>query len=131
MVSSMSRSAVSLIWLAAIGCSAMAQSSTTPSQGSMTFGASAGAAILRHRDFAGKPCLQVVGFARPHTIDPNLYDHVITATNHCPQRISMKVCYYQSEECIAMEVPGDESKEAILGTLPSEKDFRFEFREKF
>lgn len=30
-----------------------------------------------------------------------------------------------------MEVPGDEHKEAILGTMPSTKDFRFEFREKF
>jgi hypothetical protein len=30
-----------------------------------------------------------------------------------------------------MEVPGNERKEAVLGTLPSMKDFRFEFREKF
>jgi hypothetical protein len=30
-----------------------------------------------------------------------------------------------------MEVPGDERKEAILGTLPAMKDFRFEFRERF
>lgn len=30
-----------------------------------------------------------------------------------------------------MEVPGSGRKEAILGTLPAAKDFRFEFREKF
>jgi hypothetical protein len=43
----------------------------------------------------------------------------------------MRVCYYESQECIPMEIPGGERKEAILGTLPSTKDFRFEFREKF
>ncbi len=96
-----------------------------------TFGASAGTEVLRHRDFTGKPCLTVTGSARAHTVDPNLYDHVITAQNGCPQRIAMQVCYYRSHNCIAMEVPGGERKEAILGILPSAKDFRFEFREKF
>jgi hypothetical protein len=93
--------------------------------------ASKGNDILRHRDFTGKPCLIVGAFARPHTINPQLYDHVITATNGCPQRIVMRVCYYQSEDCIQMEVPGSQRREAILGTLPSAKDFRYEFQEKF
>ena len=35
------------------------------------------------------------------------------------------------QDCIPMEISGEERKEAILGTLPSTKDFRFEFREKF
>jgi len=43
----------------------------------------------------------------------------------------MQVCYYQTQECIPMDIPGDETKEAILGTMPSTKDFRFDFREKF
>lgn len=30
-----------------------------------------------------------------------------------------------------MDVPGNERQEAILGIMPAEKDFRFEFREKF
>jgi hypothetical protein len=87
--------------------------------------------ILRHRDFAGKPCLDVQGYSRPHTIAPNLYDHVITVLNSCPQRIPIRVCYYQSQDCISMEIPGGDRKEAILGTLPAIKEFRFEFREKF
>ncbi len=95
------------------------------------FGASAGNEILRHRDFTGKPCLSVGGYARPHTVDRNLYDHVITVLNNCPRRIVMKVCYFQSQDCIPIEIPGGERKEAILGTLPSAKDFRFDFREKF
>jgi hypothetical protein len=95
------------------------------------FEASGSTEVLRHRSVLGKPCLLVLGEARPHTIDPNLYDHVIVAVNGCPQRITLRACYYQTDNCTTMEVPGNERKEAILGTLPAMKDFRFEFRERF
>jgi hypothetical protein len=103
----------------------------TPPATSPSFEASGNTEVLRHRDFTGKPCLAVNGTPRAHIADRNLYDHVITARNNCPQRIAMQVCYYQTHDCIRMEIPGSERKEAILGTLPSMKDFRFEFREKF
>jgi hypothetical protein len=140
---------LAISWLASATHSASAQSPANPYGGyssptvggtmggqnpgapTPNFGASAGSDMLRHRDFAGKPCLDVTGFARPHTIDAHLYDHVISAHNNCPQRIDLKVCYYQSEDCIPMGIPGGEKREAILGTLPATKDFRFEFREKF
>lgn len=96
-----------------------------------SFGPRGETEILRHRDFAGKPCLTVSGTARPHSINRNLYDHVITASNACAQRITIRVCYYRTDECIPMEVPGGQRKEAILGTLPATKQFGFEFREKF
>jgi hypothetical protein len=86
---------------------------------------------LRHRDFTGKPCLTVTGFARAETTDPDLYDDMIAAQNSCPQHIVIQVCYYQSEECIPMDVPGDEQREAVLGSLPSTQEFQFEFREKY
>lgn len=135
-----------VIWLAVIGFSASAQTGTdpldnsrpavggtigTPTVAPFTFGASAGAEILRHRGPTGKPCLVVSGLARAHTINPNLYDHVITVANSCAQRIAMRICYYRTQACIRVEIPGGERKEAILGTLPSTKDFRFEFREIF
>jgi hypothetical protein len=94
-------------------------------------GASGGSEILRHRDFTGKACLDVDGFARPHVVNNNLYDHVISAVNNCPRQISITVCYYQTDDCVRMDIPGNERKEAILGTMPSTKDFGFEFREKF
>jgi hypothetical protein len=147
----MTQIALVLFFLAGICGPALAQNSSStlgggatvggtfgkpPTNGSggfapMPFGSSAGDTILRHRDFTGKPCLEVTGFARPHTINPNLYDHVITAVNSCPQRITIQVCYYQSQDCIPVDIAGDERKQAILGTLPMAKDFRFEFREKF
>ena len=144
----MVRALLAFIWLFSITCSASAQSDLSPSENSLsrpsvrgvgvpapgeplTFGASNRAEILIHRGPTGSPCLAVGGFARPHLVNPNLYDHVVVAENKCPQRIAMRVCYYKSQDCISMDVPGHERKEAILGVLPSAKDFRFEFREKF
>jgi hypothetical protein len=138
---------VSFIWLVAISCAALAQNESSSSgnsskpvvggvgvaapAGTPTFGASNGTEILRHRGPTGSPCLSVGGFARPHLVNPNLYDHVIAAVNKCPQRISMQICYYNSQDCVSVEIPGNERKEAILGAMPSVKYFRFEFREKF
>jgi hypothetical protein len=139
---------LALIWLTIADYPASAQSETnlfeTPSPPTVGgtsgmenpetlpgFQASGGNEILRHRDFTGAPCLAVGGFARPQAIDPNLYEDVIAVANSCPQRISLQVCYYQSEDCIPMDVPGGERKEAVLGILPSTTEFRFEFREKF
>lgn len=142
------RLALALIFLAATACSASAQSGalpfeswSRPSTGSVgglkspqeppTFGASASSEVLRHRDFTGRPCLEVSGSARPHTINPNLYDHMISVKNNCPQRIAIQVCYYQSQDCISMDIPGDSTRDGVLGVMPAEKSFRFEFREKF
>jgi len=87
--------------------------------------------VLRHRDFAGKPCLDIGGFARAHLNNPKLFDHVISIKNNCPQSLKTEICYLRSRDCINMDVPGHKSKESILGTLPSIKDFQFEFRERF
>ena len=134
------RIVVALVWLAAVPGTVSAQSETSaPSEGAVglrvpegrTIGASSGTDILRHRGPSGSPCLEVGGHARPHVVNPNVYDHVITVRNSCAQRITMQVCYYKSRDCVPLEIPGGERKEAILGTLPSVKDFRFEFREKF
>jgi hypothetical protein len=120
-----------LIWLTATACAASAQSGMPPFGSYPTFGSSGGTEVLRHRGPTGQPCLEVSAFSRPHTIDPNLFDHVITVANQCAQQISIKVCYYQSQDCISVDIPGGEHKEAILGMMPSMKDFRFDFREKF
>jgi hypothetical protein len=135
----MVRIAVTLIWLAAFGNTASAQTETAPALGAVgipapqtrIFSASRGNEILRHRGPTGSPCLEVTGLARRHVVSPNVYDHVITAKNSCPQRIVIQVCYYNSQECLPMEIPGGERKEAVLGTMPAVKDFRFEFRERF
>lgn len=94
-------------------------------------GSSGGQEILRHRDFAGKPCLTLGGYARAFTTNANLFDHVVAIENGCPKAIKLQLCYHKTNECLPVEVPGYGRKEAILGTMPSQKDFRYEFREKF
>lgn len=138
----MIRIVVTLICLCALASSASAQSQSAPVFGGVgvpapsprqgpSFSASSGSDMLRHRSPTGSPCLDVSGSARRHNIDANLYDHVITVMNNCAQRITIQVCYYNTEDCVPMEIPGGERKEAILGTMPATPDFRFEFREKF
>lgn len=87
--------------------------------------------LRRHRGPTGKPCLTVTGVPKPERINPNLFDHTITAFNDCGQRIKLQVCYYQSEHCIAMDVPPYGRDDAILGIMPGMAGFRFEFREQF
>lgn len=85
---------------------------------------------FRHQDGLGRVCLSVGGYGRPFATNANLYDHVIVATNNCPRSISIEVCYYQTRNCVNLEVPGSQRKEVILGIQPSVKNFKYEFREK-
>jgi hypothetical protein len=132
---------VALVLLVAATHGALAQNDLSPANvGSVglrpaapdapTFSPSSGPEILRHRSPTGSLCLSVTGQARPHFANTAVYDHVITAKNNCAQRITIRVCYYKSMECMPMEIPGGERKEMVLGTLPGVGAFRFEFHEK-
>ncbi|MGJ5206484.1 hypothetical protein [Bradyrhizobium sp. HKCCYLR20261] len=90
-----------------------------------------GTETQRHKDFSGKPCLSVSGFARAFVTNAKLFDHVVNAENGCPKAIKIQVCYLQGSGCVSLDVPGYGRKEAVLGTMPSQKDFRFQFVEKF
>lgn len=137
----MIRSLIASVWLVAAICPALAQSELgRPQTGAVglhalpeppTFSASGSTDVLRHRSPSGGPCLNVSGMSRAHRVSPNVFDHVVTVKNNCPQRIAMQICYYKTQDCQPLEVPGGERKEAILGTLPAVREFRFEFREKF
>jgi hypothetical protein len=85
----------------------------------------------KHVGPTGKPCVSMFGDARPQTMNPQIFDHMIVATNACSQVIKLKVCYYHSDHCIAVDMPAYSQKEAMLGIMPSMGGFRFEFREQF
>jgi hypothetical protein len=87
--------------------------------------------VRRHLDATGKACVSVGGFSRQHTTNPKIFDHVITATNNCSQIIKMQVCYYKSQSCVAVNLPSYGRKEAVLGVFPSQREFRYEYREQF
>src|SRR4051812_38856738 len=84
-----------------------------------------------HRSPSGAACLRVAGQALPFANNNSLFNHWIYVENTCSDRIRLKVCYYSTTNCIDMDVPGRDRKQAILGTLPSVKDFRYDYRERF
>jgi hypothetical protein len=84
-----------------------------------------------HLGPTGKPCIRMEGYAKPQTINPNIFNHLILATNSCALRIKMQVCYYNTQHCIPVELGAYERKEAALGIFPALKEFRFEYKEQF
>ena len=89
------------------------------------------AGVKTHYSPTGKPCLTVLGSAKPQIINPNIFEHMIIATNDCSRPIKAQVCYYQSQQCIPLDVPGYGRKEVVLGIMPAMNQFRFEYRELF
>jgi hypothetical protein len=84
-----------------------------------------------HRDFAGKPCLETNGVSLPLASNPRILNHAVSLKNHCSERIKVKVCYYKTDECTDVEVPGNSSKEQIIGVFPAMQIFRYEVKEQF
>ena len=85
----------------------------------------------KHHDYAGKACLETSGVAHPLASNPKILNHAVSIDNHCADRIKVKVCYYRSDECSDVEVPGYSRKEQIIGVFPAMQEFRYEVREQF
>jgi hypothetical protein len=85
----------------------------------------------RHFGPTGKPCLSLTGSSKPQLVNHDMIDHSVSITNSCPQRLKVNVCYYRTQECILIDVPPYERKEALLGVFPKLLDFRFDYKEQF
>lgn len=104
---------------------------TAPFQSRLTLqGPGQNSAVFTHRDPLGQPCLDIEAASRAHVINPNVYDHVVSIYNKCLSRIKLQVCYYGTDHCIDVDVPGLQRKDAVLGVYPSLQYFRFSYREK-
>ena len=82
-----------------------------------------------HRDSLGNPCLSVIGLARRHVANPDVYDQVLIIRNQCGRPIRIHACYSDSERCIDKEVPAFERQETVLGVSPMVKQFRYGLKE--
>jgi hypothetical protein len=85
----------------------------------------------KHRDYSGKPCLETTGVSQPLASNPRILNHAVSLENRCSDRIKAKVCYYKTDECTNVEVPGHSRKEQIIGVFPAMQIFRYEVREQF
>jgi hypothetical protein len=87
--------------------------------------------VRKHLDFAGRPCLESNGIAHPLTTNPRILNQAVSLNNHCAERIKVKVCYYKTDECTDVDVPGNSRKEQIIGVFPAMQVFRYEVKEQF
>jgi hypothetical protein len=78
----------------------------------------------------GKPCIDLFGEAQALAVNKRIFYHVVRASNNCSQRITLQVCYYQTDTCSNLQVPGYSRAEATLGIMPATPAFRFEYREQ-
>jgi hypothetical protein len=85
----------------------------------------------KHRDYMGKPCLVTSGVSRPLASSRRISNHSVSLDNHCVDRIKVKVCYYKTDDCKDVDVPGNSRKEQIIGTFPALQLFRYEVKEQF
>jgi hypothetical protein len=85
----------------------------------------------KHRDFAGRPCLKTEGVTHPIASSPRIVNHAVSLDNHCVELIKTKVCYYKTDECTDVAVPGNSRKEQIIGVFPAMQVFRYEVKEQF
>jgi hypothetical protein len=84
----------------------------------------------RHLSATGKPCITLDSYVTAQLINKNIYEHWIKAANSCGQNIKVQVCYRQSDDCIVMNVPPYENKNAVLGIQPDMKQFQYDAKEK-
>src|ERR1700730_17752210 len=59
----------------------------------------------QHMSPNGKPCLAFEGFTKAQAINTNIFEHWVGVANSCGQQIKVQVCYYKTQDCIAMSVP--------------------------
>jgi len=91
----------------------------------------AGTGARVHLGPNGKPCLTVVGEAAPEIYDATIFSHTVIAKNDCSTAVKANVCYYQSQKCTPLTVPPYGRSQAVLGIMPAQNQFRFEYREQF
>jgi hypothetical protein len=85
----------------------------------------------QHLGPLGKPCLSAYATGRAQKINPRIVEHVVTANNSCSQSIKLRLCYYKSDRCVPLTVPGHQHKEIVLGIMPGTADFRYQYSEEF
>jgi hypothetical protein len=117
--------------------SAMAQGISTQGPGAGSLGSRLtlqgpgdNASMTTHRDVYKKPCLDFESASRRQVVNPAMFDHLVSVANRCYKPIKLKVCYFKSENCIDVEVAGQQRKDVVLGTS-SNGFFRHSYKEKF
>ena len=102
--------------------------------------------IKMHLDPLGKPCVAVTGFSLEKTDFRAVFggqaseleqkgvkhfENFISAQNHCSRPIKLRVCYYASQDCVPIDVPGYDNRRISLGFSGGTRRFRYQYTEQF
>lgn len=82
------------------------------------------------RDGLGRPCLDIEAAAREQTVNPNMFDHVVSIKNICPRLIKVKVCYFNSTRCSDEDVRAYKRLDVVLGSMRGVKFFKYTITQK-
>jgi len=82
------------------------------------------------RDALNRPCLDIEAAAKPHVVNPDVVDHVVSIKNNCPKLIKVKVCYFNSDRCNQLDLQGYKRVDTILGTMTKVTMFRYSVFQK-
>jgi hypothetical protein len=85
----------------------------------------------RHKSPTGQPCVTVHGLSKPQIVTPTIYDHILIIQNVCSAPIKLRLCYFQSSQCINTVSSGYSRRQQLLGLGPNAKDFRYAYTEEF
>jgi hypothetical protein len=99
-----------------------------------------------HQDVAGNACVTVAAHSLPKAdfrklfgggqtsdgtdIKLKTFEHIISAHNHCGLTVRLRVCYYGSQNCVPLDVPGHDDGQVSLGISP-ESGFHYQYTEQF
>lgn len=84
-----------------------------------------------HKDMFGKACLSYEAVSRVLATNTDVYQHVVSVSNHCHEAIRISLCYWHTNHCQKLLVPASRRKVVVLGVRPFMKRFRYEAREVF
>jgi hypothetical protein len=75
---------------------------------------------------ADKSCLAARAYIRPDIVNKNLHQNWISAKNSCGHYMKIRVCYLGTENCIPIDVPPWQTKNAIIGYAPTAKPIHYQ-----
>lgn len=87
---------------------------------------------VRLRAVTGHVCLKFHEIVRPQIAMKDMYDHVVSVENGCPETILVKVCYKNvTTGCRKLRVSAHKKAAALLGSMNNRPSFGFEYTETY
>lgn len=83
----------------------------------------AGSAAVR--DAFNRPCLESVGVASAHVVNPDLIDHLVKLENRCSRMLKLKICYFTDDRCKTLNLGAYMKEEVFLGAMMKVTRFKF------